>query len=85
MLLHEFFNMLENASNEESKKWFYLRAVGENTRKDVANFSNQFPNLSDDFELPVGIYPTEKFFSSVFRVSSPGCRLWTHYDVSIFS
>ena len=40
----------------------------------------QFPDLSNDFNIPP-LFETSKFFSSVFRISSANLRLWTHYDV----
>lgn len=62
------------------KERYYLRALGKDVRKDRANFSEQFPELAEDLEIPP-IFPSNLFFSSVFRISSPGVRLWTHYDV----
>lgn len=42
----------------------------------------QFPELANDIYFPK-LYEDEKYFSSVFRISSPYTRLWTHYDVII--
>ncbi|KTF71872.1 hypothetical protein cypCar_00048639 [Cyprinus carpio] len=45
-----------------------------------ADLRKQFPELAEDFHIPQFFEP-EQFFSSVFRISSPGLQLWTHYDV----
>jgi tRNA wybutosine-synthesizing protein 5 len=60
---------------------YYLRALGDDPRKDIADVRVQFPTLAEDIKFPE-FYPKEKFFSSVFRIASPGLQLWTHYDVS---
>ena len=60
---------------------YYLRALGDDPRKDIADIRKQFPTLADDITIPP-FFPEEKFFSSVFRIASPGLQLWTHYDVS---
>ncbi|XP_045178484.2 tRNA wybutosine-synthesizing protein 5-like [Mercenaria mercenaria] len=64
---------------EETEK-YYLRALGDDPRKDIADIRVQFPALAEDILFPE-FYPKEKFFSSVFRIASPGLQLWTHYDV----
>ena len=65
------------ASNER----YYLRATSEDARgKDQVLFHKDYPELSKDFNLPEFFEP-ENLFSSVLRVSSPGIRVWTHYDV----
>ncbi|KAM9850540.1 tRNA wybutosine-synthesizing protein 5 [Aulostomus maculatus] len=64
-------------SEEES---YYLRSVGEDVRKEPADLSRQFPDLADDFHVP-DFFEPHQFFSSVFRISSCGLQLWTHYDV----
>lgn len=61
---------------------YYLRAVGGNPRKDIANLSEDYPTLALDINLP-SLFPPEKLFSSVLRIASPGVQLWTHYDVRI--
>ena len=61
---------------------YYLRALGDDPRKDIANIHEQFSDLASDIQFPE-FYPKEKFFSSVFRIGSPGMQLWTHYDVSL--
>uniref|UniRef100_A0A9J7X4Z9 tRNA wybutosine-synthesizing protein 5 n=2 Tax=Cyprinus carpio TaxID=7962 RepID=A0A9J7X4Z9_CYPCA len=64
-------------SEDES---YYLRSLGEDVRKEPADLRKQFPELAEDFHIPQFFEP-EQFFSSVFRISSPGLQLWTHYDV----
>ncbi|XP_056390100.1 tRNA wybutosine-synthesizing protein 5 isoform X2 [Hyla sarda] len=64
--------------SEEEK--YYLRSLGEDPRKDVADISKQFPELAEDIQVPE-FFEKDQFFSSVFRISSPGLQLWTHYDV----
>jgi hypothetical protein len=48
--------------------------------QDVADIRKQFPLLEGDIKFPK-FFREEQFFSSVFRISSPGLQLWTHYDV----
>ncbi|XP_032757029.1 tRNA wybutosine-synthesizing protein 5 isoform X5 [Rattus rattus] len=50
------------------------------TGKDIADIRQQFPSLGEDITFPM-FFREEQFFSSVFRISSPGLQLWTHYDV----
>jgi tRNA wybutosine-synthesizing protein 5 len=59
---------------------YYLRSLGDDERKDVADIKKQFPQLAQDINFPP-LFDQDKFFSSVFRISSSGLRLWTHYDV----
>lgn len=59
---------------------YYLRSLGEDVRKEPADLSKQFPDLAEDFHIPQFFAP-DQFFSSVFRISSCGLQLWTHYDV----
>ncbi|XP_041662218.1 tRNA wybutosine-synthesizing protein 5 isoform X2 [Cheilinus undulatus] len=70
---HSHFFLCE----EES---YYLRSLGEDVRKEPADLSKQFPDLAADFHIPEFFAP-DQFFSSVFRISSSGLQLWTHYDV----
>jgi len=63
-----------------SEEWFYLRSLGTDPRKDVSDISVGFPELAPDFLAPPFV-PDDAFFSSVFRIASPGMQLWTHYDV----
>lgn len=82
-----FCELVKRASREKQENFFieetekyYLRALGDNPRKDIADIRQQFPELAEDIHFPE-FYPEEKFFSSVFRIASPGLQLWTHYDV----
>ena len=61
---------------------YYLRSLGEgDPRKTKADIRKDFPELSADVIIPP-FFDEDKFFSSVFRISSKGIQLWTHYDVS---
>ncbi|KAH9523820.1 tRNA wybutosine-synthesizing protein 5 [Bulinus truncatus] len=64
----------------DQKEKYYLRALGQDPRKDIADVSVQFPQLSLDLKIPQ-VFDKEKFFSSVFRIASKGIQLWTHYDI----
>jgi len=58
---------------------YYMRSLGSDPRKEVADFWKGYPTLAKDFKLPAfaqGI----KAHSTIFRLSSAGCQLWTHYD-----
>lgn len=74
----------------------YLRAVGPNARKERAHFWKDFAELAtaSGLEFPHLFVedkagsetsqqnkPPSRYFSSVFRISTPGLQLWTHYDV----
>lgn len=59
---------------------YYLRSLGSDPRKDIADIRQQFPTLAKDIKFPL-FFKQESFFSSVFRISSAGIQLWTHYDV----
>ncbi|XP_065269702.1 tRNA wybutosine-synthesizing protein 5 isoform X1 [Emys orbicularis] len=59
---------------------YYLRSLGEDPRKDIADIRKQFPSLAEDIQIPE-YFEKEQFFSSVFRISSAGLQLWTHYDI----
>lgn len=61
-------------------EYYYLRSIGSNPRKDVADIKQQFPKLASDILFPQFI-PEDCIFSSVFRVASAGLSLWTHYDI----
>ncbi|XP_076458446.1 tRNA wybutosine-synthesizing protein 5-like [Babylonia areolata] len=64
----------------DEKEVYYLRALGEDPRKDIADIRQQFPELAKDIVFP-DFFEPEQFFSSVFRIASRGLQLWTHYDV----
>ena len=84
-LIENVFESTKTQDNDgdNNDKAYYLRWVGDDPRGQTrANFSQDFSSLAADFELPKNVfYPEEKFFSSVLRISSPGIRVWTHYDV----
>ncbi|ERE86320.1 tRNA wybutosine-synthesizing protein 5 isoform X2 [Cricetulus griseus] len=82
-----FNKLVQRAAEETHKEFFisedekyYLRSLGEDPRKDVADIRQQFPSLGGDIKFPI-FFEEGQFFSSVFRISSPGLQLWTHYDV----
>ena len=64
-------------------EYYYLRALGGNPRKDIADIKKDFPSLAADIHIPEA-FPEDQFYSSVFRMASAGVQLWTHYDVSTF-
>ena len=83
-LIEKVFEKNPSIHQEESDDpAYYLRWVGDDPRGQIkADFSKDFPNLSADFDFPKNtFFPEDKFFSSVLRISSPGIRVWTHYDV----
>ena len=65
-----------NNSEEETppNEWFYLRSLGTDPRKDVSDVSAGFPELAPDFVAPPFV-PDGAFFSSVFRIASPGMQV----------
>ncbi|XP_051704284.2 tRNA wybutosine-synthesizing protein 5 isoform X2 [Oryctolagus cuniculus] len=82
-----FDELVQRAAEEKHKEFFisedekyYLRSLGEDPRKDVADIRKQFPLLEADIKFP-NFFKKDQFFSSVFRISSSGLQLWTHYDV----
>jgi len=60
---------------------YYLRSLGDDPRKDISDITVLFPTLAQDINIPK-LYPEDRFFSSVFRISSLQGQLWTHYHVS---
>lgn len=73
----DYLSQVGGAKEDER---YYLRSLGEDPRKDIADIRQQFPSLGEDITFPM-FFREEQFFSSVFRISSPGLQLWTHYDV----
>ncbi|TKC45114.1 hypothetical protein EI555_005559, partial [Monodon monoceros] len=67
-----FGKLVQRAAEEKHKEFFIS--------EDVADIRKQFPLLEGDIKFPK-FFKEEQFFSSVFRISSPGLQLWTHYDV----
>lgn len=83
----EFDQFIQRCAKDKQEEYFcsadekyYLRSLGDDPRKDIADVKKQFPALANDINFP-NFYKQEKFFSSVFRISSAGTQLWTHYDV----
>jgi tRNA wybutosine-synthesizing protein 5 len=64
-----------------AKEFMYLRSVGADARKHVADMATTFPGLAPDVRVP-DFVPASTQFSSVLRVSSPGLQLWPHFDVA---
>eukprot|EP00898_Chlorokybus_atmophyticus_P004218 jgi/Chlat1/4798/Chrsp31S04824 len=79
-----FCDFIARASdNSSAKEFLYLRSINANPRKEPSDFAALFPHLAGELSVVrrfVGMLG-DKFFSSVLRVGSKGCRLWTHYDV----
>ncbi|XP_077996934.1 tRNA wybutosine-synthesizing protein 5-like [Glandiceps talaboti] len=82
-----FSELVKRASQVKQTDYFvhpdekyYLRSLGNDTRKDIADVKKQFETLADDIKFPK-FFTDDQFFSSVFRIASPGTQLWTHYDV----
>ena len=59
---------------------YYLRSLGSDPRREVADLSKSFPELGRAFRVPE-LLEGRGLFSSVLRVSSAGLSLWTHYDI----
>ncbi|KAK9916814.1 hypothetical protein WJX75_007384 [Coccomyxa subellipsoidea] len=59
---------------------YYLRSIGTNPRKEPSDIAAAFPDLAADLKVPQ-LFPSDRLFSSVLRISSGGLRLWTHFDV----
>ncbi|XP_068688938.1 tRNA wybutosine-synthesizing protein 5-like [Montipora foliosa] len=82
-----FSQFVKRASEDVHEEYFfcpeetyYLRSLGDDPRKDISDLTVQFPSLAQDINIPK-LYPDDRFFSSVFRISSPSMQLWTHYDI----
>ena len=59
---------------------YYLRSLGSDPRREVADIRKSFPELARSFAVPQ-LLEGRTLFSSVLRVSSVGLSLWTHYDI----
>lgn len=75
-----FETFMEKASSGQR---VYMRALSEEKPSDApADFSEDFPSLADDFQVPEQLsYVKEQLFSSVLRISGR-VNMWLHYDVS---
>lgn len=75
-----FYPRRKNSWFLSEDEFYYLRSLGGNPRKDVADIGKDYPSLACDVKVPQ-FFPAENFFSSVFRLASAGVQLWTHYDI----
>jgi len=76
-----FGQLLEKVADENDPKFYYLRSIGENARKEPAHAMRQFPAFEEDLKLPAEFWGGEEnYFSAVIRASSGDLQLWTHYD-----
>ncbi|XP_041374822.1 tRNA wybutosine-synthesizing protein 5-like [Gigantopelta aegis] len=81
-----FDKFVRRAANEDKQfflcenECYYLRALGDDPRKDIAKIDKQFPRLAQDIVFP-DFFDGDSVFSSVFRIASAKVQLWTHYDV----
>ena len=64
----------------DSEKYYYLRYLGDNPFKDIADLYTQLPQLSKDILVPK-VFNESDYFSSVLRLASAGLQLFTHYDI----
>ncbi|KAH9516430.1 tRNAPhe (7-(3-amino-3-carboxypropyl)wyosine37-C2)-hydroxylase, variant 2 [Dermatophagoides farinae] len=91
--VYDFIEFLKLCS-EENGLYYYLRSIGNHSSKEIANLSEQFPEIANDVEYPEFINfcaeencpnenecPNRHLFSSVLRISSRNLSIWTHYDV----
>lgn len=87
----DFHDLLERAARDpgqpveepflDPRELYYLRSVSLDPRsRETVRLERDFPDLAREFHLPE-LFPQDRLFSSVLRVSSPGVRVWTHYDV----
>ena len=70
----------ETMDFDGQKKYYYLRSLGDNPFKDVADLYTQLPQLSKDILVPK-VFNGSEYFSSVLRVASAEIQLFTHYDI----
>ena len=73
------FDEFIGAMNDNDSSFYYLRSLADSPRDKVANIQHDFPEICDDISFPP-LNDNDTFFSSVFRISSPGVELWTHFD-----
>ena len=59
---------------------YYMRSIGDNPRKEVADIYQSFPELAKYITIPHILNNTNQF-STVLRISSPFTTLWIHYDI----
>ena len=76
-----FGDLLAKMDYTSDAKYYYLRSIGENPRKEPAHALRQFPSFEEDLTVPTAFWGgKDKYFSAVIRVSSGDLQLWTHYD-----
>ena len=75
-----FGELLAKIDDDSDSKYYYLRSIGENARKEPAHALRQFPSFEEDLTLPTAFWGENNYFSAVIRVSSGDLQLWTHYD-----
>ena len=71
------FNEFIDKLNDNHK--MYLRSMGDNPAKHIANFHLNYPELTNDFISPIQL---NNVFSSILRISAKNVQLWTHYDIT---
>jgi tRNA wybutosine-synthesizing protein 5 len=81
-----FAALIDRVFDANESDFLYLRSVGANPRKDVADAFSQWPMLCDrgeQFRVPdcMARLLDANLFSSVFRVASASTWVFTHYDV----
>uniref|UniRef100_A0A7S2TYA6 JmjC domain-containing protein n=1 Tax=Lotharella oceanica TaxID=641309 RepID=A0A7S2TYA6_9EUKA len=74
-----FDELVAKAAGKSFPSYYYFRSTPAN-RTSVPDFWSQWPGLAPHIQMP-GAIPRDKVFSSVLRVCSKGCLLFTHYDV----
>lgn len=70
----------QQQQQQQGLERYYMRALGSDPCKEPAILSACFPDLAADVVVP-DFFPPDALHASVLRISSPGLRLWTHYDV----
>ena len=79
---HDLIDKAAAASDSGGGMSYYLRSTSIQDSRSPVLFEQDFPRLSQDFRLgDIGLFDRHRMFSSVFRASSAGVRVWTHYDV----
>ncbi|KAI1656476.1 LCM-domain-containing protein [Daldinia decipiens] len=75
----KFGDIMQGISNGQK---LYLRALsGDHPSDQPANIKTDFPQLTEDFQLPDALsFVKYNEFSSVLRVTGP-VNMWLHYDV----
>nr|XP_027200097.1 tRNA wybutosine-synthesizing protein 5-like [Dermatophagoides pteronyssinus] len=90
----DFREFLQLCFDESNDRYYYLRSVGNHNVKEIANLTEQFPEIAQDVKYPEFLNfcknnncpandecSKRHLFSSVLRISSKNLSIWTHYDV----